>query len=439
MTPELPDDDWARVQAELRAAVTDSIWHIWLEQLRFEGRDGDLLRVSAPDHARTWIADRFSRLLQICAAAALGPEITVDIVAPGAPHQPERRPSTSPTDPDDYSPKYTFDQFVIGDGNRLAHAAALAVAELPGQAYNPLFIYGLPGMGKTHLLHSIRHYVEAYGAGLTVRYTTIEDFTNEFITALRSGGIDAFKARYRRNDVLLIDDIQFLETRAKTETEFFHTFNALYEAGSQLVLASDRLPRDMQKLEDRLRERFESGLVTDIRPPDLATRTTILRMRAHQDRVPVPEEVLGVIADRIESNVRTLEGALIHVVAFHSLTGRELTMQLASEVLDGLYPDTRPRRLTVEEIQELVCSEFQISRDTLLSAERTARVAWARHVAMYLSREHTDQTLPAIGRAFGGRNHSTVLHACRSTAKRMQADPEAYQVINTLVARLHQA
>ena len=294
-------------------------------------------------------------------------------------------------------------------------------------------------MGKTHLLHSIRHYIEAYGAGLSVRYATIEDFTNEFITALQSGGIDTFKARYRRNDVLLIDDIQFLETRAKTETEFFHTFNALYEAGSQLVLASDRLPRDMQQLEDRLRERFESGLVTDIRPPDLATRTTILRMRAHQDRVAVSEEVLGVIAARIDSNVRTLEGALIHVVAFHSLTGRELTTKLASEVLDGLYPDTRPRRLTVEEIQELVCSEFEISRDTLLSAERTARVAWARHVAMYLAREHTDQTLPAIGRAFGGRNHSTVLHACRSTAKRMQADPEAYQVINTLVARLHQA
>jgi chromosomal replication initiator protein len=436
MTPEHPDDDWARVQAELRAEVTDSIWNIWLEQLRFEGRDGDLLRVSAPDHARTWISDRFSRLIQICAAAALGAEVTVDIVAPGS--QPITARGASAARPAEDKPKYTFDQFVIGDGNRLAHAAALAVAELPGQAYNPLFIYGPPGTGKTHLLHSIRQYVETYGAGLSVRYATAEEFTNEFITALQSGGIDTFKARYRLNDVLLIDDIQFLETKAKTETEFFHTFNALYDAGSQLVLASDRLPRDMRQLEDRLRERFESGLVTDITPPDLATRTTILRMRARQDRIPASEEVLHVIAERIDSNVRLLEGALIRVVAFQSLERCDLTPSVAAEVLDRMYPGARARRLTVDEIQELVCAEFEISRETLLSAERTARVAWARHVAMYLSREHTDHTLPAIGRAFGGRNHSTVLHACRSTAKRMQADPEAYQVINTLVARLQQ-
>jgi chromosomal replication initiator protein len=436
MTPEHHDDDWARVQAELRAEVTDSVWNIWLEQLRFEGRDGDLLRISAPDQSRTWISDRFTRLIQICAAAALGPEVTVDIVAPGAQPTPPRGASGTRAAED--KPKYTFDQFVIGDGNRLAHAAALAVAELPGQAYNPLFFYGPPGTGKTHLLHSIRQYVETYGAGLSVRYATAEEFTNEFITALQSGGIDTFKARYRRNDVLLIDDIQFLETKAKTETEFFHTFNALYDAGSQLVLASDRLPRDMRQLEDRLRERFESGLVTDIRPPDLATRTTILRMRARQDGIAVPEEVLHVIAERIDSNVRRLEGALIRVIAFQSLERCELTPSVAADVLDRMYPGERPRRLTVDEIQELVCVEFGVSRDTLLSAERTARVAWARHVAMYLAREHTDHTLPAIGRAFGGRNHSTVLHACKSTAKRMQADPEAYQVINTLVARLQQ-
>jgi chromosomal replication initiator protein len=337
-----------------------------------------------------------------------------------------------------FNPRFTFDQFVIGDGNRLAHAAALAVAEMPGLAYNPFFICGPPGLGKTHLLHSIGNYVSAHGGGLSVLYTTAEAFTDQFVGALHGGAIDAFKAAYRNVDVLLVDDVQFLQSKARTEQEFFHTFNALHGAGAQLVLTSDRLPRDMDALEDRLRERFESGLVTDVRPPDVGTRLTVLRKRAQQDGLAdVSEEALQRIAERVESNLRALEGALIRVVAFGSLTGRPVTPELADEVLAGLYPDAKPSRArSVKEIQEETCAAFGVSLEQLLSTSRAAPVAWPRQVAMYLARELTDQTLPAIGRAFGGRNHTTVMHACRRTAERIAADTEAYETVQRLSERL---
>jgi chromosomal replication initiator protein len=319
----------------------------------------------------------------------------------------------------------------------MAHAAALAVAELPGAAYNPLFIYGPPGNGKTHLLHAIANYLQAFGGGLEVEYATAETFTNRFINALRGSGMESFKSRYRHNDVLLIDDIQFFEKKERIEEEFFHTFNALYETGSQLVLTSDRPPRDLQALEDRLRERFESGLVTDIAPPDLATRLTILRKRAQYDGLPsVDEGTLRVIAERITTNIRALEGALIRVVAFHSLTQRDLDAKLAAEVLAGLYPETRPARRTVQDIQQATCDAFGLSLDELLSNTRAARVAWPRQVAMYLARELTDATLPAIGREFGGRNHTTVLHAHRRTTERISSDPEAYEIVDHITRRL---
>jgi len=394
-------------------------------------------------------------VLQAAAAAVLGPQARIAIVGPHDPAPGAERPRATapraaaprradgqapPPLPDDetFNPKYTFDQFVIGDGNRLAHAAALAVAELPGQAYNPLFIYGPPGLGKTHLLHAIANYVRAYGDGLTVRYTTIEAFTNHFIHALNARAVDDFKRRYRDTDILLIDDVQFLESKAKTEEEFFHTFNALYETGSQLVVTCDRMPRDMGALADRLRERFESGLVTDIRPPDLATRMTILRKRVQHDGIRLAEpDAIAPIADRITTNIRALQGALIRVVAFHSLTGKPIDRRLVTEVLDGLYPETAgPRRRTVEEIQEATSERLGVSPEAMRSPDRTARVAWARQVAMYLSRELTDATLPAIGRAFGGRNHTTVLHACKRTSERIARDAEAYELVRALTERL---
>jgi len=419
--------------------VTEATWHQWLEPLELRLLTTDALVVGAPDETRAWVADHFGRLLQACAAAVLGPHARVELVAAGEPGEP---PATAPRHTatggatDAVNPRHTFEQFVIGDGNRLAHAAALAVAEMPGLAYNPLYICGPPGLGKTHLLHSIANYLGACG-DMTVRYTTAEAFTNHFLAALHGAETDAFKTAYRGVDVLLVDDVQFLQAKARTEQEFFHTFNALHQAGAQVVLTSDRLPRDMNALEDRLRERFEAGLVCDVRAPDRTTRLTILRKRVLQDELRgVDPEALEAIADRVTDNVRALEGALIRVVAFASLTGRPATDGLAREVLDGLYPDSRPARPSVRAIQERTADAFGVSVEALLSSSRAGAVAWPRQVAMYLARELTDQTLPAIGRAFGGRNHTTVLHAYKRTAERIAGDPDAFDAVRRLTESL---
>jgi chromosomal replication initiator protein len=336
------------------------------------------------------------------------------------------------------NPKLTFDQFVIGDCNRLAHAAALTVAEMPAQAYNPLFLCGPPGVGKTHLLVSIANLLIEHDPGLTVRLTTGEGFTNAFLDALSGSHRDAFKARFRDVDVLLLDDVQFLERKARTEEEFFHTFNALYDSGRQVVLTCDRPPGDLEGLEERLRERFQAGLVADIAPPDRPTRMAILRKRAHHDSVALAEDALAVIADRIQTNVRALEGALIRVVAFASLTGRTLTGELAGEVLDTLYPRSTspggPR--TVADIQAAACTQFGVSREELVSSSRSPRVTWPRQLAMYLSRELTGESLPSIGRSFGGRDHSTVLHACRRASTRIDNDPAASAAVEKLCRAL---
>jgi chromosomal replication initiator protein len=398
------------------------------------------------------VAERFGRVLQSCAAAVLGPQAGVEVVAPGAvPRETPRATSPTaaeaPADGDGINPRLTFESFVIGDTNRFAHAAALSVAEAPAQAYNPLFIYGPPGVGKTHLLHAIGNYVRRYGAGMTVRYTTIEAFTNAFVWALQGGDIERFKARFRRTDVLLIDDIQFLQSKVKTEEEFFHTFNALRDAGSQLVLTCDRLPRNLDALQDRTRERFEAGLVTDIQPPDLATRMTVLRKRAQHDGATVSEAALETIARRISGNIRALEGALIRVVAYGSLTGSAMTPDVANTVLDGFYGAERTvggpgagtaahRPPSIEAIQDAVCETFAISRDELVSASRSARFVWPRQVAMYLARENTDLTFPDIARRFGGRNHTTVMHAVKRTANRLAADREAFDTVRQLTERL---
>jgi chromosomal replication initiator protein len=454
MTPGLNPQlvrDWASIRSELRRAVPDSTFEIWLEPLTARALVGDTLVVGAPDEIRSWISDRFARVLQTCAAAVLGPQTFVDVVAPDAPlevaaPQTRARASASAATPDapqtteaEFHPKLTFDQFVIGDGNRFAHAAALAVAELPAQTYNPLFLYGPPGLGKTHLLHAIGNYIREHGGGLRVRSTTAERFTNEFVAALQAHDVEDFKARFRDTDVLLIDDVQFLQRKAKTEEEFFHTFNTLYETGSQLVLTCDRLPADMAALEARLLERFQAGLVAQISPPDLATRLAILRKRVQHDGIELADDgALHAIAHAITTNPRALEGALIRVVAYHSLTRRPIDVELANEVLAGLYPNARPQRapLTIERVQELTCEAFSLSREELLSSGRSGRVSWPRQVAMYLARQHTGETLPAIGRQFGGRNHTTVMYACRRAGERLAADPEAKAVVSALERRL---
>ena len=438
--------DWASIRIQLRDAVPDSTFELWLAPLQPRAIVGDTLVVVAPDEIRSWVADRYGRVLQTCAAAVLGPQTAVDVVAPDAvvddrPAATASSAATVTADEAELHPKFTFDQFVIGDSNRFAHAAALAVAELPGQAYNPLFLYGAPGLGKTHLLHAIGNYVHAHGGGLRVRSTTAERFTNAFVAALQCKGTEDFKARFRDTDVLLIDDVQFLQRKARTEEEFFHTFNALYETGSQLVLTCDRLPADMAALEERLLERFQAGLVAELAPPDLATRLAILRKRVQHDDIDLPDEgALHAIAHRITANARALEGALIRVVAFHSLTGRPIDAALADEVLAGLYPTPRAaarvQAPTVQRVQEVICDAFEVSRDDLLSAARKAQVAWARQVAMYLARRHTGASLPAIGEQFGGRNHTTVMYACRKAGERLAADPAAQALVQDLERRL---
>jgi chromosomal replication initiator protein len=440
-----PAHIWPSIQSELKRAVPEHTYDLWLAALRPVAINGDVVVVEAPAGVRARIADRFGRVLQSCAAAVLGPQTRIDVVAPG--DVPRETPASSPEVPeaDGINPRLTFESFVIGDTNRFAHAAALAVAELPGQAYNPLFIYGPPGVGKTHLLHAIGNYVRLYGGGLTVRYTTVEAFTNAFVWALHGGDIERFKARFRRTDVLLIDDVQFLESKAKTEEEFFHTFNALQDTGSQLVLTSDRLPRDLDALHDRLRERFEAGLVTDIQPPDVATRITVLRKRAHHDGAAISEEALAVIARRIPGNIRALEGALIRVIAYGSLSGQTISAELTDRVLDGFYgPERRvgvsaSATPSVEAIQDAVCEAFAITRDELLSTNRSARLVWPRQIAMYLARENTDLTFPDIGRRFGGRNHTTVMHAVRRTSDRLTTDREAFDTVRRLTEHLSQS
>jgi chromosomal replication initiator protein len=446
VTPD-PDATWQRIRTELRQTVTDHTYHLWLEPLRLRAVEGAHLVIGAPDEIRSWVGSRYGRVLESCAAAVLGPGATVSVgPLDGPPTPPAAADRTTPApthrEPsavaETFNPKYTFEQFVIGDANRLAHAAALAVAELPGQAYNPLFIYGPPGLGKTHLLQAIANYLASHEPGVTVRYTTVEAFTNHFIHALKAKAIERFKSLYRDTDVLLIDDVQFLVKKERTEEELFHTFNALYETGAQLVLTSDRLPADLGEIEDRLRERFASGLVTDVHPPDVATRMTILRKRVAHDDIPIASEAaLARIAERIDANIRQLEGALIRIVAYHSLTRRPIDEELVDEVLDGLYPGSRPPvRRTVVDIQHACCEAFGVSLDELVSKSRVARVTWPRQVAMYLARELTEASLPAIGREFGGRNHATVLHACHRISERMAADREAYDAVHRVCEQL---
>jgi chromosomal replication initiator protein len=364
--PAQPDavSAWRSIRAELQRRVGTSAYEIWLAALELESWDGDLLLLRAPAATQKWLTGRFGPVLDQCVHQVLGPHAHVAFVgsASGAHATEVTRPGADGATTE-LNPRYRFEQFVIGEGNRLAHAAALAVAELPGQAYNPLFLHAPPGMGKTHLLHAIGNYVLDYGGGATVRYTTVEAFTNHFITALSTKSIDAFKHAYRDADVLLIDDVQFLASKARTEEEFFHTFNALYESGRQLVLTCDRLPRALVSIEQRLRERFEAGLVADIKPPDHATRVTILRKRAALDNVTLADAgVLDLIADRVPDNIRALEGALIRVVAFHSLTQRPIDRALAKEVLDAMYPARRSGGPpSIAEVQAVVASHFKLS------------------------------------------------------------------------------
>ncbi len=334
------------------------------------------------------------------------------------------------------NPKYTFDSFVIGPSNRFAHAAALAVAEAPARAYNPLFIYGDSGLGKTHLLHSIGHYANRFFPHLRVIYVNSEEFTNEFIDSIQSGKKDAFKRRYRKADILLIDDIQFIQGKKETVEEFFHTFNALHDAGNQIVITSDLPPKLLSGFEDRLRSRFQSGLIADIQPPDLETRIAILQLKAKYEGIEIDRDVLEYIASRISANIRELEGALLRVTAFANLTKQPVDLALAQMVLKDLLTDPDDTEITPSMIMGQTASYFNITIEQLCSPDRSRSIAQARQIAMYLCRELTELSLPKIGEIFGGRDHTTVMYAVNKVTRQMKERREIFNQVDELTARI---
>ena len=457
------DDLWNAIAGRLRDTLTDTTYDTWFGQARPHSISAERIVVEVPnDFTRDWIEGHFLDVVMRAAADAGAKGAAVSFEVAERPVQ--RPPAAEPVDdtravepPPEFvrqgtarvevevelNPKYTFDLFVIGSSNRFAHAAALAVAEAPAQAYNPLFIYGGTGLGKTHLLQAIGHYVRQHSRRLTTRYVTSETFMNEFIDAVRERGtrIEGFKRRYRNYDVLLVDDIQFIEGKERIQEEFFHTFNSLYEGGAQIIISSDRPPREIATLEERLRSRFEWGLLTDIQAPDLETRIAILRKRVETEGLAIEDpEVLTFIASRVSANIRELEGALTRVVAFSSLTDRPLTVELAEDVLKDVYPQGEAAPIiTIARIQEAVTQRFGVTHDELVSPRRSQAVAYPRQGAMYLSRELTDASLPMIGKEFGGRDHTTVIHAKDKITKLIREDRSVYNLVQELTARIKQA
>ena len=434
---------WTEVSGRLKGALNDSTYRTWFGEVEGHEISDEVFVLAVPnDFTREWIEGHFLELIRAAVRDATGQQRRIQLtvaetgagVVPDVTQPPAQRISES-----GLNTKYTFDLFVIGSSNRFAHAAALAVAEAPAQAYNPLFIYGSTGLGKTHLLQAIAQYVMEHPGNMSVKYVTSESFVNDFINSLRDKRIEGFKQRYRNYDLLLIDDVQFFEGKERFQEEFFHTFNTLYEAGSQIVLSSDRPPKEIATLEARLRSRFEWGLITDIQPPDLETRIAILRKKVKTDSIHIPDpQLLTFIAGRISTNIRELEGALTRVVAFSSLTGRPMTAELAQDVLKDVFPQGEVAAVTIERIQEVVCDRFSMTLEELCSHKRSQNIVYPRQVAMYLSRELTDSSLPKIGKHFGDRDHTTVLHANTKITRMIRADRTVYNLVQELTARIKQ-
>lgn len=409
-------DRWAQALESIRTKVGEEYFDRWFQPLRVVEDSPTKLAIEAPNRFfRDWVEAHYAQLIQEAVGTGTAVELSVGspLAAPSAPFVPPTE--VAPSAPEarveaNLYPKYTFEQFVVGSSNRFAHAAALAVAESPAKAYNPLFIYGGVGLGKTHLLHAVGHAILQRFPHLRVCFISSERFTNELITAIQTRTTVKFREKYRSVDVLLIDDVHFVAGKESTQEEFFHTFNALYDTHRQIVLSSDRSPKEIAQLEERLVSRFEWGLVTDIQPPDVETRIAILRKKAQGTGVAVPENVTTFLAERITSNVRELEGALIRVVAFAKFTSREVDLTLTQEVLRGMLVEEE-QKITIERIQRRVAEFFGVSVEDLRGKRRHRTMILPRHVAMFLARELTDASLPEIGRAFGGRDHTTILHA----------------------------
>ncbi|CAN5829426.1 chromosomal replication initiator protein DnaA [soil metagenome] len=437
------DEVWAAVLDRVSEHINTPSFKVWFEGTQPLNLADEQLEISVPNSfAKEYIESRFRPILEEALASVLDRDDATLVVSITGQRSPATEGNGAGADaaesvlksrkPVSSKERYTFDSFVIGAGNRFAHAATLAVAETPGVVYNPLFIYGGVGLGKTHLLRAVGAYVEDQDPSLRLRYVTCEQFTNDFINSMRDNEPLAFQKRYREKDVLLVDDIQFLENKVETQEAFFHTFNSLYEENKQIVIASDRHPKYIQTLENRLISRFEWGLVTDIQPPDLETRIAILRKKAMMDNLEVDDEVLTFIASKVSTNIRELEGALVRILAYASLYGRQVSVPLAEEVLRDILPDSDYREIPVELIQHEVCRYFGVAKQDLIGASRTKAFAYPRQVAMYLCREMTDESLPKIGKAFGGRDHSTVMHATSKISKLINNDRDAFNQVHEI-------
>ena len=430
---------WNNVLSQVEQKISKPSFETWLKSTKLLSYAGSNVTIAAPNSfARDWLENHYVHLITGILTELTGEDLYIKFVVPkdqemedyNIPVAP--KPEVKQNDQQDISPgmlnpKYTFDTFVIGSGNRFAHAASLAVAEAPAKAYNPFFIYGGVGLGKTHLMHAIGHYVLEHNPNAKVVYLSSEKFTNEFINSIRDNKTIDFRNKYRNVDVLLIDDIQFLAGKESTQEEFFHTFNTLHEESKQIVISSDRPPKEIPTLEDRLRSRFEWGLITDIAPPDLETRIAILRKKAKAEGLDIPNEVMLYIANQIDSNIRELEGALIRVVAYSSLVNQDISPELAATALKDIMPNPKQRTISILDIQNAVGEHYSIRLEDFTAKKRTKSIAYPRQVAMYLSRELTQFSLPKIGEEFGGRDHTTVIHAHEKISKMLKDDVQLQQ------------
>ncbi|WP_096438038.1 chromosomal replication initiator protein DnaA [Alteribacter populi] len=443
-------DLWQQALKNIEDKVSKPSFETWLKSTKAEAIEQDTMIIIAPNEfARDWLENRYSGLISETLQELTGADLHVRFVIPKDEQEENleliekmKQPQKPAVQSDDdtpkhmLNPKYTFDTFVIGSGNRFAHAASLAVAEAPAKAYNPLFIYGGVGLGKTHLMHAIGHYVIDHNPNAKVVYLSSEKFTNEFINSIRDNKAVNFRNKYRNVDVLLIDDIQFLAGKEQTQEEFFHTFNALHEERKQIVISSDRPPKEIPTLEDRLRSRFEWGLITDITPPDLETRIAILRKKAKAENLDIPNEVMLYIANQIDTNIRELEGALIRVVAYSSLINQDMNADLAAVALKDIIPNSKPKTIRIQDVQKIVADTFQVKVEEMKAKKRTKTVAFPRQIAMYLSRELTDSSLPKIGSEFGGRDHTTVIHAHEKISRLLSSDHELQKQVQEITEQL---
>jgi chromosomal replication initiator protein len=455
------DDLWSKVAAAVRAQLSEATWNTWFQGVHAVDCTEETLVLGVPSTvAVERIRTSYLGLLTDAVQALTGVPHVIELIVSTTPRGdtepadrlapmpapvpvvdehplPSEPESSSPWPATSLNPRYTFDQFVIGASNRFAHAAALSVAESPSRSYNPLFIYGPAGLGKTHLLHAIGHHVRALFSSKRVRYVSTETMMNEFVDAMRSKGMPAFKRRYREVDVLLVDDIQFLERTEQLQEEFFYTFNDLHGRGSQIVISSDRPPKSIATIEDRLRSRFEWGLITDIQPPEFETRLAILRKKAEAEHLDgIPNDVLAFIADNVVDNVRELEGSLIRVAAYSSLHRAPLTEDVAKQVLGDLLPVSRPRLITPEVILEETAKMFGWTVDDLCGKSRRRPLVMARQIGMYVFRELTDYSYPKIAEEFGGRDHTTVMHACEKIRAQMAEKRVVFEQVNELISRI---